>query len=110
MKDGTYRAEPDGMGGIKITTSVHMGQGYWVADDSGVTVEGELTEQGISDALNLMDIVSGEYVGVWTDTETNITYVDRSYHFIRKDVAIDFGNMYNQKAIWDCAMGEEVRL
>lgn len=108
MKDGTYRAESDGMGGLQLTTSVHMGQGYWVADDSGVTVEGELTSQGVADALNLMDIVPGEYVGVWTDE--GVAYIDRSYHFIRKEVAIDFGNLYNQKAIWDCAKGEEIRL
>jgi hypothetical protein len=108
LADGTYKASVNGYGNLELKTSVSMGQGYWVSDDSGVTIEGHLTEQGIADALSLMEVQPGEYIGLWTDE--GITYVDRSYHFLRKEVAIDFGNLYEQKAIWDCSKGEEIRL
>ena len=110
LADGTYKASVNGYGNLELKTSVSMGQGYWVSDDTGVTIEGYLTEQGIADALQLMEAQPGEYIGIWTDTETNITYVDRSYHIMRKEVAIDLGNLYEQKAIWDCSKREEIRL
>jgi hypothetical protein len=110
MKDGTYRASMNGSGSLELKTLVSMGKGYWVSDDSGVTIEGTLTKQGILDALSLMDIEYGEIVGVWTDTEKEITHIDRSHHFFRKDVAIDLGNLYEQKAIYDCQAKEEIRL
>ena len=108
LADGTYKASVNGYGNLELKTSVSMGQGYWVSDDTGVTVEGHLTEQGVADALQLMEAQPGEYIGIWTDE--GITYIDRSYHFIRKEVAIDFGNLYNQKAIWDCAKREAITL
>ena len=108
LKDGTYKATLSWDGTIQLGTTIHMGQGYWVSDDTGVTIEGHVTHKGIQYALKLMDVEPGETVGVWTDE--GITYLDRSYHFLRKEVAIDFGNVYNQKAIWDCAKGEEIRL
>ena len=108
LADGTYLAESDGNGGVQLKTTIHRSNGYWVSDDTGVTIEGHLTAKGIADALSLMEVKPQEIVGVWTDE--GITYIDRSYHFIRKEVAIDFGNLYNQKAIWDCAKGEAITL
>jgi hypothetical protein len=108
IKDGTYRTGYFRDGSFGLRTEIGMGEGYWVSDDTGVTIEGEPDSRAIADALSLMDIESGEIVGVWTDE--GVTYVDRSYHFIRKDVAIDFGNLYEQKAIWDCRAKQEIRL
>jgi len=108
IKDGTYKTGYFKDGSFGLRTEIGMGNGYWVSDDSGVTIEGEPDSNAIQDALKLMDIEPGEIVGVWTDE--GITYIDRSYHFIRKEVAIDFGNIYNQKAIWDCKDKEEIRL
>jgi hypothetical protein len=108
LADGTYLAEPDGYGGIQLKTTIHRSNGYWACDDTGVTIEGHLTAKGIVDALSLMDIKAYENVGVWTDE--GITYIDRSYHFHSLNTAIDFGNLYNQKAIWDIAKGETIRL
>jgi len=108
LADGTYQVTKNEYGELQLSTSLHYGQGYWVSDDSGVTIEGHLTDRGVRDALSLMDVQPGETIGVWTDE--GITYLDRSYHFLRKDVAIDFGNLYEQKAIWDCGAKEEIRL
>jgi hypothetical protein len=108
IKDGTYQTGYFRDGSFGLKTEIGMGQGYWVSDDSGVIIQGEPDSKAIADAFSLMDIEPGEIVGVWTDE--GITYIDRSYHFIRKDVAIDFGNLYSQKAIWDCKAKEEIRL
>ena len=108
LKDGTYQVTKNEYGDLQLSTSLHYGQGYWVSDDTGVTIEGHLTDRGIRDALSLMEVQPNEIIGVWTDE--GITYIDRSYHFLRKEVAIDFGNLYNQKAIWDNANGEAITL
>ena len=108
IKDGTYQTGYLKDGSLGLRSELGMGKGYWVSDNSGVTIEGEPDDKAIQDALSLMYIEPGEIVGVWTDE--GITYIDRSYHFIRKEVAIDFGNLYEQKAIWDCANREEIRL
>jgi len=108
IKDGTYQTGYFRDGSFGLRTEIGMGQGYWVSDDSGVTIQGEPDSKALADSLSLMDIEPGEIVGVWTNDGT--TYIDRSYHFIRKDVAIDFGNMYNQKSIWDCQAKEVIWL
>lgn len=108
LQDGTYQATNNGYGDLQLSTSIHMGKGYWVSDDSGVTIEGELTEEGLRGALYFMEVEPGETVGVWTDN--NITYVDRSYHFYRLETAVAFGKLFDQLAIWDCAKRESIRL
>lgn len=110
LADGTYKTGLDKEGNLSLRTQLFYSTGYWVSDDSGVTIEGHITHQGLQDAFSLMDIKVGEIVGVWTDPDTTITYIDRSYHFERKEVAIDFGNLYNQIAIWDCQAKEAINL
>jgi hypothetical protein len=109
LTDGTYRAESDGMGGIQISTSVHMGKGYWVAEYGGVEVEA-LTESTLKDALEILDIEPMEHVGIWTDPDTNHTYVDRSHWFIKEQTALDLAKHWEQLAIWDCANQDEIRV
>ena len=108
VPDGMYRVGQLQDKSFGLRHQLFYGNGYWVSDDSGVSIEGEPDERAILDAFRLMDIQTDECVGVWTDE--GITYIDRSYHFIRKEVAIDFGNIYNRKAIWDCAEKEKIRL
>jgi len=108
IPDGMYKAGQIQNEGFGLRHQLFYGNGYWVSDDSGVSIEGEPDERAILDAFRLMDIQTDEVVGVWTDED--ITYIDRSYHFIRKEVAIDFGNIYNRKSIWDCSVGEKIRL
>lgn len=110
IKDGTYRTAVDGEGNLRLATQLFYPTGYWVSDNSGVTIEGHITQSGLEDAFSLMEAQPGETIGIWTDPETTITYVDRSYHFVNKEVAIDFGNLYNQKAIWDCQAKEAINL
>lgn len=107
LTDGTYRAQSDGMGGIRLDTSVHMGKGYWVSEYGGVEVNG-LDETGLNAALEILDIEPMEYVGIWTDPDTNLTYVDRSHHVFKKQTALDLGKHWEQLAIWDCANQEAI--
>jgi hypothetical protein len=100
IKDGTYRTGYFRDGSFGLRTEIGMGEGYWVSDDTGVTIEGEPDSRAIADALSLMDIESGEIVGVWTDE--GVTYVDRSYHFIKVDTALRVAELFGQIAIWDC--------
>lgn len=101
MKDGTYIARIDGRGIPSLVEPVMMSDGYWVSDDSGVSVHGKLNGRGLIDALRLMDIESGEIVGVWESE--GISYIDRSYHFQDKEEALKVGESFSQIAIWDCA-------
>ncbi len=109
LKDGTYLAESDGAGGVQLKASVHMGKGYWVSEYGGVEVNG-LDERGLKDALHLLDAEPGEHIGIWTDEDTHLTYVDRSHHFIKKNTAVALGKYWDQAAIWDCAQGEAIFL
>jgi hypothetical protein len=110
MKDGTYQPGfyRDGTFGLK--TQVGMGKGYWVSEPHGVTIEGGVTPSAISDALSLLDAEQGEYIGLWTDTETGIVYLDRSHHFYKLDTALDLAKHWEQIAIWDCSAKEEIRV
>jgi hypothetical protein len=108
IADGTYRVESDGMGGVKLGATVHMGKGYWVAEYGGVEINGTLSEQGIKDALNILDVEPMEHVGVWKDPDNILTYIDRSHHFINKQTAIDLAHHWKQLAIWDCANNTEI--
>ena len=108
MKDGTYIVRMDINGMPVLNDPVFMAYGYWVADDTGVAVHGKLTERGLIDALYLMDIQSGEIVGLWENE--GLTYVDRSYHFEDIDEATEAAKVFDQIAIWDCANSEDIRV
>ena len=100
MKDGTYIVRI--IDGLPIFgNQINMSDGYWVSDESGVSVHGELEYNGLVDALQLMDIKDGEIVGVWQNKE--VSYIDRSYHFRDKNTALKVGETFGQIAIWDCA-------
>jgi len=100
IKDGTYQAGYFKDGSFGLRSEIGMGQGYWVSDDTGVTIQGEPDSRAIADALSLMEIEPGEIVGVWTNEGT--TYIDRSYHFIKKETAWKVAELFEQISIWDC--------
>jgi hypothetical protein len=90
-----------------LANQINMSDGYWVSDDTGVSVHGALDFNGILDSLNLMDIQDGEIVGVWQDK--GISYIDRSYHIRNMDTALKMAEAFEQKAIWDCDNSLEIR-
>ena len=108
MKDGTYIVRLDDEDIPMLSNQINMADGYWVSDDSGVSVHGELDSYGILDALSLMDIQDGEIVGVWENK--GLSYIDRSYHIRNRNTALKMAKAFEQKAVWDCRKGEEVRL
>jgi len=46
MKDGTYTVRLDAEGIPMLTSQINMTDGYWVSDETGVSVHGELDAQG----------------------------------------------------------------
>ena len=100
MKDGTYKVKIDSDGIPILDEPILMSNGYWVADESGVSVHGRLDRRGIVDALSLMDISDGEIIGIWENEE--ISYIDRSFHISDKTEALEIAKTNNQIAIWDC--------
>jgi hypothetical protein len=107
VKDGTYIVRM--IEGLPVFgNQINMSDGYWVSDDSGVSVHGELDYNGVVDALSLMDIEDGEIVGIWQNKE--LSYIDRSYHFRNKATALKAAKAFEQISIWDCSGREEVRL
>jgi hypothetical protein len=101
VKDGTYKVKIDNDGTPSLDSQVVMSDGYWVSDDSGVSVHGELEANALQDALKLMEVRTGEIVGIWQNKE--LSYIDRSYHFKTKNAAFEVGEAFKQIAIWDCA-------
>jgi len=108
MRDGTYLVGMNDNGKLELVEPIIMSDGYWVADESGVSVHGTLDKRGIVDALSLMEVESGEIIGIWESE--GISYIDRSYHFKSKDTAIKVAKVFEQKAIFDCYSSEEVEV
>jgi len=100
MKDGTYRVRLDKNGTPVFDEQIMMSSGYWVADNSGVSVHGKLDKRGLLDALSLMDIQDGETVGIWEND--SVSYIDRAYHKKELTEAIEMAKENDQLAIWDC--------
>jgi len=87
MRDGTYKADAEA-GFFPVQTS----QGYWVAFE-------ETTPQEIGE---------GEYLGVWTDPDTNKTYYDKTVFISDLTKALAFAKLHNQIAIWDNSRSEAI--
>lgn len=88
MENGTY---------LKLTHTFiksYPKTGYWVA----------LYE------TTLADTQDGQYVGVWTNPISNVTYYDRSVWVADRDTAIALGEQQGQLAIWDIENETEVWL
>jgi hypothetical protein len=108
MKDGTYKVKIDKDGLPSLSETVLMSSGYWVADESGVSVHGGLDKNGLLSALSLMDVVDGETIGIWENE--SISYIDRAYHIDDVTEAMEIARTNNQLAIWDCARSEAIHL
>jgi len=89
MNDGTYIKDGDEFTLITSATS-----GYWVALYN-TTPE---------------NIIEGQYMGVWTNPVSGVTYYDRTVWVADVTEAIDLGNKHNQLAIWDIANNIELWL
>lgn len=72
----------------------HPTSGYWV---------------GIHETT-LADTLDGQYVGVWTNPVSGVTYYDRSVWVADLNDAIELGKAKDQLAIWDIANEVEVWL
>lgn len=86
MENGTYLNLDGEFVPIVATT------GYWVA------IEPALPSQ----------VVSGQYLGVWTDEKDGKEYYDRSVFIADLDDALAVAKQHDQIAIWDNAKRCEV--
>jgi hypothetical protein len=91
LENGTYLVLS---GDTTTLAKIETGRGYWVA-------ESETT---------LDSILSGEIIGVWTDTDTGKVWLDKSRYFDNLDTALFWAKQWNQIAIWDNANQKEIRL
>lgn len=81
--------------------------GYYVG--SGATITGH---PDVFDTLSVQLFVnrsSAPFIGVWTDTETGIVYLDETRWFESKSDALQFASARGELAIWDIANTEETR-
>lgn len=106
MKDGTYIVKMGNDGIPILDKEIVSDSGYWVADESGVSVHGTLDRNSMNNALSLMDIQDGEIVGIWEND--SVSYIDRAYHVDDKIEALEMAKKYSQLAIWDCEKAEAV--
>ena len=88
MENGTYL----NVNGTFVLA--HPKTGYWV---------------GVHETT-LDDTLDGQYVGVWTNPVSGVTYYDRSVWVGELDNAIELGNANKQLAIWDIENETEVWL
>jgi hypothetical protein len=89
MENGTYIKD-----GNEFTLITNATTGYWVAVDK-TTPE---------------NILEGQYMGVWTNPVSGVTYYDRTVWVSDLDNAIALGKSQGQLAIWDCENETEVWL
>ena len=89
MENGTYIKDGD-----EFTLITNATTGYW-ANVASATPE---------------TTAEGEYLGVWTNPVSGVTYYDKSVWVAGLDEAIAIGNQHNQLAIWDIANEKEVWL
>jgi hypothetical protein len=62
--------------------------------------------QDISTEINVDGL--GAYVGLWVNDGK--LYIDLSVQFNDRQVAMNVGREFNQKAIWDVALDKEIKL
>jgi hypothetical protein len=75
-------------------------------------VDGDITEEDLSSFReDNADLLDGNEdvlaIGTWFDSESGKTYLDISAA-LPKDVATELGRQYNQKAVWDLELNEEI--
>lgn len=91
IENGTYLV----LSGDSFTLAkLETNRGYWVAESE----------------TSLDNILSGDVIGIWTDKDTDKTWLDKSRYFDKLDTALFWAKQWNQLAIWDNANGMEIRL
>ena len=109
FRDGIYRTDFNASGRIGPRTDLFRDYGYWVADDTGVVVSDWSVAEQIENALEIMKVVPGEIVGIWSNPDET-TFVDRSHFFYQKDTAIKFAKALGQKRIYDCTISNFISI
>lgn len=99
LKDGTYSIDFIGDGvGVK---PVSFSTGYQVSFD---THDGLNKPMYDAFAKTLQSRFKDAYLGVWNGN------TEISFHIDEIDLAIEIGNIFSQKAIWDWKNGTEIYL
>lgn len=80
--------------------------------DRSKVVEGDITKEDLSSYIeDNKKVFEGNEdvlaVGTWFDSGSNQTYIDISATLDR-EIAINLGKQYNQKAVWDLKSNEEI--
>jgi hypothetical protein len=108
IADGTYRVIASGAWEHTIETELVTDKttGYWVAERG--MMANSVTEENWQSCVSGLNPYVGMYVGVWTNPENGLVYVDRAYWVENLDVALAAAKGWNQKAIWAIEAGIEM--
>ena len=66
-------------------------------------------EKAIDDMSKIV-IPNASYVGVWVDTKQGLIYIDESFHYYDKGIALMLAKEKGEKAIYDIERGESIYL
>ena len=106
--DGTFAVENGVMlNNDDLTGSTERySSGYWV----GVTNNVVLDETQFDEAVDELIDDGHKLIGVWYDTERDVTYVDGVIHVVDLIEAIKSARATKQEAIYDIANKSEIRV
>jgi len=118
IADGTYRVIPGTVTNDADAVELEnygekWNYGFFVANGNrGIKLGHGVENEPAVSVIALFNEVYGigPLVGVWTDPDTGICYVDPVTHVSDYETAVNLGREYGELAIWDAFKGEEVYL
>jgi hypothetical protein len=101
INDGTYRVTASGawIDNYEYELVTDKKSGYWVAERGGMAQN--LTTDNFKSMISMVGGYVGMYVGVWTNPENGMVYVDKAHWVESLPVALAAAKTWEQKAIWD---------
>lgn len=103
MNDGTYYSAETGL------KPALQQSGFWVAKTNNPLPNA--SERDVRILVDSLTLDEGyDYVGIWTDHQDDVIYVDGVDWYADKAEAIKAGIDNNQQAIWDIEASEEIYL
>ena len=99
VPDGTYlKLDSDTLMPVRHTFGYYVAHTDFGKPSSAYQPTNSEQMHRIVNALN-----DGGYIGVWTDLDTGITWVEQTFWVEHEFTAKALGRAWHQLAVWDCA-------
>jgi len=99
------------MRGVSMTKTTKMQDGTFIMTEAGLESLMKISGYWVAYEETTLDkLTTGDIVGVWTDNLTGKVWIDKSMHIEDLTMAMSFGKLYKQEAIYDIANNREVRI